>query len=594
MYTLKYDDGSIYKSIASVTAEAASVGVNYPFTYEFEIYDPFSESGAKISMECSVVENLDSTILYASTIGGVSYKLTTDGTLTISGSGEMYNSIVQSRDSVKSVIIQEGITGISSSALSNYANLESITIPGSVVNIESGSLSGCNSLTSITIDRANTKYHSAGNCIIETESKTLISGCANSVIPNDGSVTNIASYAFRNCTGLTSITIPDNVTSIRGGAFSGCSSLESITIPFVGGSIKTASDTYQYPFGYIFGMSSYTGGVGTRQYYRSSTSSTTSSYYYIPSSLKSVTVTGGNILYGAFYNCSNLTSITIGGSVTSIGSYAFNGCSGLTSIAIPDSVTSIGSSAFSGCSSLESITIPFVGGSVKTASDTYQYPFGYIFGTSSYSGGVSTQQYYYGSSTSSIIGDYYIPSSLKSVTVTGGNILYGAFYNCSGLTSITIPNSVTSIGQSAFRNCSGLTSITIITIPDGVTSIGSSAFSGCSGLESINIPFVGGSIKTASDTYQYPFGYIFGTSSYSGGVSTQQYYYGSSTSSTTSNNYYIPSSLKSVTVTGGNILYGAFYNCSGLTSITIPNSVTSIGQSAFRNCSGLTSITIQV
>ena len=590
VYTLKYDDGSIYKSITSVTAEAASAGVNYPFTYEFEIYDPFSESGAKISMECSVVENPDSTILYALTIGGVSYKLTTGGTLTISGSGEMYNGIVQLRDSVKSVIIQEGITGISSSALSNYANLESITIPGSVLNIESGSLSGCNSLTSITIDRANTKYHSAGNCIIETESKTLISGCTNSVIPNDGSVTNIASYAFRNCTGLTSITIPDNVTSIGGGAFSGCSGLESITIPFVGGSIKTASDTYQYPFGYIFGTSSYTGGVGTRQYYRSSTILTTSSYYYIPSSLKSVTVAGGNILYGAFYNCGSLISITIPDSVTSIGSSAFQNCSGLTSITIPDGVTSIGSSAFSGCSGLESINIPFVGGSVKTASDTYQYPFGYIFGTSSYSGGVSTQQYYYGSSTSSTTSNnYYIPSSLKSVTVTGGNILYGAFYNCSGLTSITIPNSVTSIGQSAFRNCSSLTSITI---PDGVTSIGSSAFSGCSGLESINIPFVGGSVKTASDTYQYPFGYIFGTSSYSGGVSTQQYYYGSSTSSTTSNNYYIPSSLKSVTVTGGNILYGAFYNCSGLTSITIPNSVTSIGQSAFRNCSGLTSITI--
>ena len=158
---------------------------------------------------------------------------------------------------------------------------------------------------------------------------------------------------------VTKIIVPDYVTAINGGAFSGCSSLQEITIPFVGGSRKTASDTYQYPFGYIFGTSSYTGGISTGQsYYGSSTSYTTNTTYYIPSSLKKVTVTGGNILYGAFYNCSGLTSVTIGNSVTSIGNYAFYNCSGLTSITIGNSVTSIGSSAFRNCSNLTSITIP--------------------------------------------------------------------------------------------------------------------------------------------------------------------------------------------------------------------------------------------
>ena len=158
----------------------------------------------------------------------------------------------------------------------------------------------------------------------------------------------------------------------------------------------------------------------------------------------------------------------------------------MTEIVVPEYVTSISKGAFYGCNDLESITIPFVGAVAgKTASDTYQYPFGYIFGTYNYTGATATKQYYYGSSTSSTTYDtYYIPTSLKTVTVTGGNILYGAFYNCSGLTNITISDSVTSIGGAAFNNCSGLTSVTI---GDSVTSIGGSAFFGCSSLTSVTI-----------------------------------------------------------------------------------------------------------
>ena len=566
------------------------------------------------------------------------------------------------------------------------------------------------------------------------------------VIIEDG-VTGIGDYAFYGHTSLRSVDISDSVTHIGTAPFSGCSALSSITLPFVGESTKNEGDTYQYPLGYLFGTSSYTGGISTTQYYYGSSSyNTTYSTYYIPSSLRTVTVNGGIIPYGAFYNCSslttitvgkdvpsigdnalygcyslknvnvnadnsayksidgnlysvdgktlirympakmetifstpagvnsigegafrmcqNLTSVTIGDSVTvigklafddcaylstvnigsgvtsigenafsdcgltkvniksienwckisfydcvanpiyysrslhlngellteliipetvtSIGEFAFYNCASISKVVVPKTVTSIGGSAFGGCSSLESITIPFVGGSSNATNASRITLFGYIFGTSG--GGTQTTQYYSsGSST-----NYYIPSSLKSVTIAGGNILYGAFYNCKNLTSIALGNDVTRIGDYAFSNCNNITEIIV---PDSVTSIGYAAFRGWSSLESITIPFVGYPYDAANNVYQQPLGYIFGRDSYTGGVSTRQYY-ANPDGNTTSDYFYIPSSLRSVTVTGGNIPYGAFYSCSNLTDITIGNAVTVIGDNAFYNCSNLSNLAL--
>ena len=122
-----------------------------------------------------------------------------------------------------------------------------------------------------------------------------------------------------------------------------------------------------------------------------------------------------------FEACRSLVTITIPKNVTSIGQRAFANCSGITSLTIPDSVTTIGSHALSGCLSLESLTIPFVGKELRTSADTYQYPFGFIFDENGLDGGVKTEQRYYGSSTRETVAtSYYIPASLKSVTVTGG------------------------------------------------------------------------------------------------------------------------------------------------------------------------------
>ena len=130
-----------------------------------------------------------------------------------------------------SITIPDSVTNIGNYAFWNCSGLTSITIPDSVTHIGWGAFEWCDGLESITVERDNPNYHSAGNCIIETASKTLIAGCKNSVIPNDGSVTSIGDYAFGGCSGLTSITIPDSVTSIGYYAFSYCSSLTSVIIP---------------------------------------------------------------------------------------------------------------------------------------------------------------------------------------------------------------------------------------------------------------------------------------------------------------------------------------------------------------------------
>ena len=389
------------------------------------------------------------------------------------------------------------------------------------------------------------------------------------------SVTSIGDHAFNSCTGLTSVTIGNSVTSIGFCAFCDCTGLTNITIPdsvtSIGGSAFYNTAWYKAkPDGDVY--------VG-KFYYR---------YKGVMPKNTSIVIQDGTkgIADSAFYYCTGLTSVTIPETVTSIGTFAFDSCAGLTSITIPDSVTRMGNYAFNKCTGLTSVTI----------SD-----------------------------------------SVTSISAY-------AFKGCAGLTSVTIPDSVTSIGDEAFYNCTGLTSVTI---PDSVTSIGSSAFRDCTGLTKINW-----NAESVSDFSEY--GKVFYNAGTSG--SGTDVVFGDNVKRIPAYAFYVSDSsyrpkIKSVTIGNSVTSIGssAFRDCTGLTkinwnaesvsdfseygkvfynagtsgsgtdvvfgdnvkripayafyvsdssyrpkikSVTIGNSVTSIGNSAFRDCTGLTSVAI--
>ena len=253
--------------------------------------------------------------------------------------------------SIKRIIIPNSVTNIEDNAFW-CCNLESITIPCRVTTIGERVFGCCTSLKSITVEKGNKIFHSAGNNIIETASKTLVVGCQTSVIPNDGSVTTIGMGAFDNMFYLESIIIPNSITKICSLAFINCS-LESLTIP--------NSVTYIGTGAFIgcFTIKSITVGKCNKFFHSAGNNIIETASKTLISGCQNSIIPGDGSVTGiadyAFSMCALLKSINIPSSITRIGGYAFDACSSLKSISIPNSVTSIDSHAFYECNSLESI-----------------------------------------------------------------------------------------------------------------------------------------------------------------------------------------------------------------------------------------------
>ena len=382
--------------------------------------------------------------------------------------------------------------------------------------------------------------------------------------------------------------------------------------------VKTGKcgDNVKYSLDTSTGVLTISGTGEMKDYYNSN------SPFLENSNIKSVIIGNSvtSIGYGAFYGCTRLTSVTIGDSVTSIEFYAFYGCTRLTNVTMPDSVRSIGNSAFEGCTSLTSVTI---GNSVTSIGDdafsnctslasviipdsvtsigydafegcislksieisdnnkNYSSVDGVLFNKDK-----SVLVIYPAGKTDSV---YSIPNSVTSIG-------YGTFEDCTSLISVTIPDSVTSIDNKAFYNCTSLTSITI---PNSVTEIGKDAFYNCTSLAKVDYNGTISQWKSISG-YNNVSKIIKCTDGVIGNrniviIDNLEYQlYNDYTAEVTDylgtpGNITIPESVTyegySFNVTS--ISSQAFWGCTSLTSLTIPNSVTSIDSDAFYNCSNL-------
>ncbi|MBR1666901.1 MAG: leucine-rich repeat protein [Bacteroidaceae bacterium] len=539
--------------------------------------------------------------------------------------GKLYLGTPVSHTEITDLVIPEGVTKISFSSFNDVTNIKTITLPSTLTSWEYKAFADCSGVTDVyclvnpvtlTWSESNNNFQADKATqmhVLDVETwrskfpdanatflgdLTQISYTATTVVnafgvdhfPGatallaniydsetgkgyaifSGNLTAIADNAFANCTALTSIEIPDGITTIGSNAFSGCTGLTAMTLPktvtafgenaFAGleniadvwcvaepatmtwdGTgfmpskatqmhVTIADDwTEQFPTANV----TFVGDMTRFRY--TATGKDSKSFYDLSK------FTGANEMVAHDFNAeTGEGSVIFKGVVTALGGYVFDQNDLFTSLTIPSSVTSIGSDAFARCDNLTTVSLP------NTVTSLGNYLF-------------------------------WRSTSLTTVNIPTAPELTRLpeimFSGCTSLADITIPDNITTIGYSAFSGCTAMTSIYI---PASVATIESKAFDGCTALEKVITPSIAdwcGINYTGNNAESNPLTYA------------HHLFVGSKESNTEVTDLVVPAGVEEIKAL-------AFYGFSAMTSLTLPTTVTKLGNYAFYNCTGLTEVTL--
>ena len=531
-------------------------------------------------------------------------------------------------EKVVECVMPEGKKSIGQYIFYGCTNLTSIVVPSSVTNIAFEAFAGCSSLTNMVLPFVGLSRNSVGsnahfgsifggkvydgsNWVVQdgtrVSQKYLSNGRAyysEYYIPaflKSVSITDTAQIgycAFYGCNMIERITLPPALETIDTDAFYGCSALSEVHISDLSAWAETEfGNIYANPLYYapnnlylngerVCGAISIDEGtirIGNYSFYgydditsvafpRSLTEVGTDAFYgctnvaYVDVSdaslwagVKFANATANPVGYAGLLTCNGVpvTDIVVPDGTETI-TYAFNGCTNMTSISIPTSVTNINSAAFAGCGALTNMVLP--------SKAFANYGFGSLFGTASYPGGSIVRQRY--SSTSSSTRTYYVPASLKSITIIGNaNISYAAFQNCSMIEDVTFLGDIPSVAGIAFSGCSALDAVNITNLQSWCSIMFADSTS--NPLYYAKRLFLNGRLVDDVDISE--------------GVENVGSYVFIGYTNLTS--VVLADSVNTISTS-------AFSGCSGLTNVVWGAGVQSVGSSAFANCSRLSSVHI--